>query len=91
MSDLVTWRPLITREMAVHQDSPENIESAVPAWGSSAWDTQFDSGYGGSEGCPFTVWTSTRVYFPGVYDGAEWVASVSRHPDMPPTQHIGGQ
>lgn len=50
----------------------------------------FDSGYGGTEGCPFTVWTKSRVYFPICYDGAEWVGSMSRNPDGKPTDHQGG-
>ena len=50
----------------------------------------FDSGYGGTEGIPFTAWTEKTVYFPIQYDGAEWVGSVSRHPDGIPTDHQGG-
>jgi hypothetical protein len=52
---------------------------------------QFDAGYGGSEGRPFTLWTTNRVYFPGVYDGAEWVASVPRNPNGEATRHVGGE
>jgi hypothetical protein len=52
---------------------------------------KFDSGYGMSEGKPFTIWTANRVYFPAVYDGAEWAESVSRNPDGKPTSHIGGE
>lgn len=54
-------------------------------------DTEFDDGFGSSNGCPFTVWTTNRVYFPAVYDGSEWIASVSRNPDGNPTNHIGGE
>lgn len=50
---------------------------------------EFDSGFGLVEGCPFTVWTARRVYFPTVYDGAERCSSVSRHPDGIPTGHVG--
>jgi hypothetical protein len=53
-------------------------------------DKEFDSGFGGTEGCPFTLWTAKRVYFPVQYDGAEWVDSVSRNPDGIATEHIGG-
>ena len=45
----------------------------------------------GSEGKPFTIWTANTVYFPVVYDGAEWVGSVSRNPDGKPTDHQGGE
>ncbi len=54
-------------------------------------DTIFDNGYGGSEGCPFTLWTNHRVYFPVVYDGAEWVGSVPRDPCNEKTSHHGGE
>jgi hypothetical protein len=54
-------------------------------------DREFDPGFGGSNGCSFTIWTSDRVYFPAVYDGSEWVEWVSRHPDTKPTQHVGGE
>lgn len=53
-------------------------------------DRGFYSGFGRPEGAWFTVWTSARVYFPVVYDGAEECASVSRHPDGIATEHIGG-
>jgi hypothetical protein len=51
---------------------------------------EFDDGYGYIEGIPFTIWTKERVYFPVVYDGSEWVGSVSRNPDKKPTKHQGG-
>ena len=50
----------------------------------------FDCGYGGSERKPFTLWTANRVYFPVVYNEAEWVGSVSRNPDGKATYHFGG-
>ena len=50
---------------------------------------EFDSGYGGIKGVPFTAWSENTVYFPICYDGAEWVGSVSRHPDGEPTEHQG--
>lgn len=53
-------------------------------------DREFDPGYGGPEGCAFTLWTLDRVYFPATYDGAEWVDSVRRHPCGEATDHIGG-
>ena len=54
-------------------------------------DKCFDSGYGGSEGSPFTAWSETRVYFPVVYDGAEWVGSAPRNPCNEKTYHVGGE
>ncbi len=54
-------------------------------------DVEFDDGYGGSEGKPFTAWSEKYTYFPAVYDGAEWVARVLRNPCDVATGHIGGE
>lgn len=83
-----TWRKEIGEEMETHGDTWANIESWTFAVGEL--DEEFDEGYGGAEGKPFTIWTAERVYFPAVYDGAEWCASVARNPDRQPTNHIGG-
>jgi hypothetical protein len=53
--------------------------------------TEFDAGYGGTEGVSFTAWTANTVYFPMCDDGAEWVGSVARNPDGKPTDHQGGR
>lgn len=55
-----------------------------------AWDVEFDAGYGGTEGAPFTVWTDGFVYFPVQYDGSEWASSVPRHPRDLTCNHVGG-
>ena len=44
----------------------------------SDWYVHFDAGWGGSEGPPVLAWTERRVYFPVVYDGAEWLESAPR-------------
>lgn len=54
-------------------------------------DVCFDAGFGGSDGKPFTAWTDTRVLFPVVYDGSEWVGSVPRNPCGVTTTHQGGE
>ena len=51
----------------------------------------FDKGYGGSEGLAFTAWSETYVYFPVVYDGAEWVERVRRNPCDEARSHVGGE
>ena len=50
----------------------------------------FNNGYGGSEGEPFTAWSEKYVYFPVVYDGAEWVGRAPRNPSDEATKHVGG-
>lgn len=54
-------------------------------------DVEFDGGYGGSEGKPFTAWSENYVYFPVVYDGSEWVGSAPRNPCDEATGHHGGE
>lgn len=85
---MTTWYTLLTEILEYNNESWEDIES------STLTDTElhisFDKGFGGIEGVPFTIWTKNFVYFPAVYDGAEWVSSVPRHPNGQPTNHIGG-
>lgn len=71
------------------EPAPDLLRGAGPPTGD--WFTRsFDAGFGIEQGSEFTIWTARRVYFPACYDGSEWVASVSRHPDAEPTAHIGG-
>ena len=99
---LVTWRDLITKEMSLNDDSWDNVVAATFEVGETDWpkelrdphdclDKPFNArAVGVEEGCPFTLWTEQRVYFPLTYDGYESVGSVFRHPNrMPPTTHIG--
>jgi len=53
-------------------------------------DEKFDAGYGGSEGPPVLVWTEDYVYFPVVYDGAEWMDRAPRNPRPEGMGHVGG-
>ena len=54
-------------------------------------DREFDTGYGGSEGDPFTAWSENWVFFPICYDGAEWVGRAPRNPCDISMIHQGGQ
>ena len=87
MSD-TTWRKEITDEMKIRGDS---FSTATCTLTEDELDTVFGNGFGGSEGKPFTCWTKARVYFPVVYDGAEWVGSVPRNPCDEASSHWGGQ
>lgn len=80
-----TWRQMLDYQLAKHN---ETLLSIVPD--ESVLDVEFDDGYGGTEGPAFTAWSQTRVYFPVVYDGAEWLESVPRDPCDEVTHHIGG-
>jgi len=52
---------------------------------------KFDTGYGGHRGAPFTAWGDKYVYFPLVYDGAEWVGCAPRNPCDEALEHQGGE
>lgn len=85
---ITTWRKELDEVLKAHDESWSDIVSNTMS--DEQMDTKFDSGYGGTGGCEFTVWTHRRVYFPCQYDGAEWVGSVVRNPDGIATEHIGG-
>jgi hypothetical protein len=84
------WREIIQEEMDFYEDSFDNVEGNTMV--GSQMLVQFDNNSGGRYpvGCPFTVWTAARVYFPLQYDGSEWVGSVARNPNGVPTPHQGG-
>lgn len=84
-----TWRGLISEEMEKHGDTWDDVVHSALEHGS--WTDSFDHGYGCHNGSPFTLWTTKRVYFPAVYDGAEWVASAPRNPCNEAVKHVGGE
>lgn len=86
MTDLDSWRELIDEARAQHNDGPIIACTLTD----DELDRRFDSGYGGTQGAPFTAWSEHRVYFPTCYDGAEWVSSAPRSPNGEVTDHVGG-
>lgn len=58
----------------------------------SILDFEFDSGYGGEEGCSVYVWTKNWVIIKGCYDGSEWYSLIPRNPnkEVMPTSIGGG-
>lgn len=74
----------------VMNSNGDNWDNVVGVAGEDGLDRPFDTGYGGENGDPFTLWTHEWVYFPACYDGAEWVASVPRNPCDKQTMHVGG-
>lgn len=83
------WKELIQYKMELQGETFEDVVECTLT--DEDLMVEFYSGHGMSEGKPFTLWTTNRVYFPVVYDGAEWVESVSRNPDGKPTYHFGRQ
>lgn len=84
-----TWRELIGEELSKQNESWNDVVANTLAV--EQLDRQFYAGYGGSCGDSFTMWTAHRVYFPVVYDGMEWCASVPRDPCDEATDHVGGE
>lgn len=88
MSSETSWRELIDAAKSRRGDTSDTV-AVHPA--DIDLDKRFYDGYGGPEGEPFVLWTEEYVYFPIVYDGAEWVGGVPREPktDIKPV-HFGG-
>ena len=86
---MTTWRELLIPALEGRGETWDDIRAITLT--EEELDVEFDCGYGGTEGIPFTVWTDKWVYFPLQYDGAEWVGSVPRTwYGMIKTHHKGG-
>jgi hypothetical protein len=83
------WNELIVENMEKYGETMKDEIGHAPLGDDWVYE-RFDDGYGGINGCPFTLWTKKRVYFPVCYDGAEWVGSVPRNPCLEATIHLGG-
>lgn len=84
---MTTWRKAIYRERVDNEDSTSSIICTLTE---EQLDIEFDDGYGGTNGLPFTAWTDNYVYFPLQYNGSEWCGSVRRNPCDVSTNHQGG-
>ncbi len=82
-----TWRKELAEAMAERGEADETYTCTLTA---AEMDKKFDEGDDETHGKPFTAWTEKSVYFPVRGCRAEWVGSVSRHPDGKPTKHQGG-
>lgn len=85
---MTTWRIEIESEMRKRGETWADVVGCT--LNAAGLDAEFEDFSGGTEGAPFTLWTSGRVYFPGCYDGAEWADSVPRNPCDEVTEHVGG-
>lgn len=84
---ITTWR----KEIEIALKGGDTVEGLTCTLTDEELDTSFDAGFGWSQGKPFTAWGDKYVYFPVVYDGAEWVGSAPRHPNNEATDHLGSQ
>jgi hypothetical protein len=85
---MTTWRKEIHKAMKENED--KDVTNYITTLSEEELDTEFDNGYGGTNGLSFTLWTTWHVYFPLCYDGAEWCGSVYRNPTKIATFHQGG-
>jgi hypothetical protein len=83
-----TWRELLTAAAGANGEEMEVLSYVGPP--GFDLDREFDAGYGGQEGDPFTAWGPNWVYFPICYDGSEWVGSAPRRPCGYISRHQGG-
>lgn len=72
------------------KDDGEDFDKMICTLSKDALKKRFDTGYGGTEGEPFTAWGEKWVYFPICYDGAEWVGHAPRNPCDIAMGHQGG-
>lgn len=82
------WYEMLKEAM---EEDGEDFEKRVCTLDEENLKREFDSGYGGAEGAPFTAWGEKWVYFPIVYDGAEWVGHAPRNPCDISMEHQGGE
>jgi hypothetical protein len=83
-----TWRAQLLHALRAREETFADVVGNT--MNDEDMDKEFDNGYGGTEGCCFTVWTTNHVYFPAQHDGSEWVGSVPRNPNGEVTPHVGG-
>ncbi|MGA3524187.1 hypothetical protein [Melissospora conviva] len=90
MSDdsVTTWRDLL-REAMEGLGDPGPVVAYAPD--EAAFGIEFSPGYGLAEGPAMLAWTATRVYFPLVDDGREWLGSAPRDPQAAGQKHLGGE
>lgn len=87
MSDTDTWKNMLRIAFKENNEDFSKMETTLTE---EELNTEFDSGFGGTEGEPFTAWGEKYVYFPVQYDGSERVGFAPRNPCNEKTEHIGG-
>ena len=85
---MTTWRSQLELAMKEYGD-PGPVVAYAPD--EPTFDVEFDDRFGLSEGPPVLAWTGENVYFPVVYDGAEWLDAAPRNPRAKGQDHVGGQ
>ncbi len=92
---MTTWRTLIQSTMDENKDEA-HLTQMINTLSQEELDIKFDNSFGGLHGKPFLAYSPDYVYFPIMYDGAEWAGSAPRHPHnqeyerREPLNHQGG-
>lgn len=84
---MANWKEMLIEVFKETGDDFEKMETTLT---DEELVKEFDDGYGGIEGTPFTAWGEKYVYFPVVYDGAEFVGYAPRNVSDIKTSHWGG-
>ena len=83
-----TWANMLKEAFA---EKEEDYSKMITTLTEAELNKEFNDGFGSSEGKPFTAWGEKYVFFPVVYDGAEWVGCAPRKPSDEKCSHVGGQ
>jgi hypothetical protein len=84
----VNWKEMLIEAFKETGDNFDNLKTTLSK---EELETEFDSSFGYAQGEPFTAWGDNYVYFPIVYDGAEWVGFAPRNVCDIKTGHWGGE
>ena len=84
---MANWKEMLIETFKETGDDFEKMETTLT---NEELLREFDDGYGSAEGVFFTAWGERYVYFPVVYDGAEWVGYAPRNVCDMKTAHWGG-
>ena len=85
---MANWGKMLKDEF---RDRGDDFAKMKTTLSNEQLNREFNDGYGGSNGDHFTAWGENFVYFPVVYDGAEWVGSAPRNPCNIECSHVGGE
>lgn len=85
---MANWKEML---IEVFKETGDDFEKMKTTLTDEELVKEFCDGYGGSEGTHFTSWGENYVYFPVVYDGAEWVGYAPRSVCDIKTSHWGGE
>ena len=72
------WKDLISKEMEEEKESWRDVVRCTLS--EEDLLAEFDNGYVGSKGKPFTLWTKERVYFPAIHNATEWARKRATEP-----------